>query len=117
MRTNTNTRPVNIPRMAAPLFLTIVLAACGGGGGGSGSSESAAAAPTFSPAAGSYGTAQSVTLTDATTGAAIYYTTDGSTPTASSTKYTAPISVSASETIKAIAAASGDTNSSVGSAA
>ena len=79
--------------------------------------ESQAAAPTFSLAAGTYASSQSVTLNDATAGAAIYYTTDGSTPTTSSTKYTAAIKVTASETIKAIAIASGFANSNVGSAA
>ncbi len=75
------------------------------------------ATPTFSPAAGTYSSAQTVTISDATSGATIHYTTNGSTPTASSTVYSAPISVTATETIKAIAIASGYTNSAVGSAA
>ncbi len=74
------------------------------------------AVPQFSPAAGSYTTTQSVTLSDSTSGAVIYYTTDGSTPTTSSTKYTAPITVSASTVINAIATASGLTNSNLASA-
>jgi hypothetical protein len=45
----------------------------------------AAATPTFSVAAGTYPAAQMVTISDATTGATIYYTTNGSAPTASST--------------------------------
>ena len=77
---------------------------------------SAAATPAFSPAGGSYATAQTVTITDATTGANIYYTTDGSTPSASSTLYTAPVTVTASETISAIAVASGYSNSGIASA-
>jgi hypothetical protein len=76
-----------------------------------------AALPAFSLAAGTYTGAQKVTLTDATKGAVIYYTTSGATPTSASTKYTAAITVSASETIKAIAVATGYTNSGVSSAA
>ena len=75
------------------------------------------ATPTFSPAAGSYGPAQTVTITSATSGATIYYTTNGTTPTTSSTVYSSAITVSASETVKALAAKSGYTNSAVGSAA
>ena len=73
--------------------------------------------PTFSPAAGTYTSAQSVTISDATSGATIYYTTNGTTPTTSSTPYTGPITVSSTETLEAIAVATGDTNSAVASAA
>jgi hypothetical protein len=77
----------------------------------------AVAAPLFSPAAGSYAAAQQVTLTDATPGATIYYTTNGATPTAATTKYTGAIPVSATETIQAIAIVSGYAPSSVASSA
>jgi hypothetical protein len=73
--------------------------------------------PTFSPAAGAYASAQSVTISDATSGATIYYTTNGTTPTASSSRYTGPIAVSSTETLEAIAVDTGDTNSAVASAA
>ena len=76
----------------------------------------AAATPTFSPATGTYLGTQTVTISDATSGATIYYTTDGSTPTTSSTQYSAPISVSATETINAIATASGLAQSALGTA-
>ena len=72
--------------------------------------------PTFSPTAGSYAATQSVKLSDATSGATIYYTTNGTAPTTSSTLYTGPISLSSSGTLKAIAVAAGLTNSAVGSA-
>jgi hypothetical protein len=75
-----------------------------------------AATPAFSPIAGTYSGAQSVKITDTTAGATMYYTTDGSAPTTSSTKYTGAISVTASETINAIAVASGHTNSPVATA-
>ncbi len=75
-----------------------------------------AATPSFSPAAGTYTSTQTVTISDATPGATIYYTTNGTTPTTGSAVYSAPISVSASETVSAIAIASGYSQSSVGSA-
>ena len=63
----------------------------------------AAATPTALVAAGTYSSAQSVTLSTATVGATIYYTTNGDSPTTSSAIYSAPISVTATQTIKAIA--------------
>ncbi len=75
-----------------------------------------ASSPAFSPAAGTYTAAQSVTISDATNGAIVYYTTNGTTPTTSSTRYTGAIAVSTSETLEAIAVASGYTNSAVAAA-
>ncbi len=76
----------------------------------------ATATPAFSPAGGTYSTPQTVSISDATGGASIYYTTNGSTPTTASIKYTAAIKVSSTETIKAIAVASAHLPSSVASA-
>ncbi|MGF1637001.1 MAG: chitobiase/beta-hexosaminidase C-terminal domain-containing protein [Cyclobacteriaceae bacterium] len=75
------------------------------------------ATPTFSPAAGTYSSAQSVTISTATSGATIHYTTNGSTPTTSSAVYTSPIAVSSTQTIRALAVKAGSTNSAIGSAA
>ena len=60
-------------------------------------------APTFSPAAGTYAEAQSVTIACATDGANIFYTTDGTEPTSESTEYTSAIAVNTTTTIKAVA--------------
>ena len=59
--------------------------------------------PTFSVPAGTYTGAQTVAISDAMNGAQIYYTTDGSTPTPRSTFYVGSITVSSTETLKAIA--------------
>ena len=75
-----------------------------------------AATPTFSPAAGTYAAAQSVTISDTTPGAVIYYTTDGTQPTTSSSVYSAPIPVSSTETFSAMATATGFSNSPVATA-
>jgi sugar lactone lactonase YvrE len=80
------------------------------------SSSSVAASPTFSLDSGTYNAAQAVKLADATSGAQIYYTTNGTTPTTSSVVYHSAISVSGPETINAIAVASGFTRSPVASA-
>ena len=72
--------------------------------------------PVFSPAAGSYYGRQSITISDATPGTTIYYTTNATAPTTSSTPYTGPITVAATETIEAIAAESGAPNSALATA-
>jgi glucosylceramidase len=99
----------------------LALAGCGSSGSGAGGKVQTpqVATPTFSPAPGSYTSAQSVTLSDATAGASIYYTTDGSTPTTSSTLFSAssPIAVSSTATIEAIAVASGYIDSAVATGA
>lgn len=72
-------------------------------------------APTFSPASGTYATTQTVTLTGPT-GSTVFYTTDGTIPGINSTVYTSPLSISTTTTLKAIAAQTGYTTSSVASA-
>jgi hypothetical protein len=76
-----------------------------------------AGAPTFSPPGGTYTATQMVTLSSATPGFSIYYTTNGTTPTVNSTPYTGVITVGSSMTIEAIAVASGYLASPVASAA
>ena len=71
------------------------------------------AAATLSPEPGMFTSAQSVTLTDSTPGAAIHYTTDGSMPTMSSALYSTPLEVSATTTINTLAAAPGYSSSGV----
>jgi len=73
--------------------------------------------PSFSPSGGTYSSAQTVSISTAKSGASIRYTTNGSTPTATSgTLYTGSFTVSATSTLKAIAYKSGMSNSSVTSA-
>src|SRR5947209_17190670 len=110
--------------MLSMLALSIAIV-CGCGGGGSTSSggggttnpppaQTAAATPTFSTTV-AQNNAQIVSMADATSGATIYYTLDGSAPTTSSMVYKAPVLVASSLTVKAIATASGFSNSAVGS--
>jgi hypothetical protein len=72
------------------------------------------AAPSFSPVAGTYTSAQNVTITSATSGATIRFTTDGSTPsTTVGTVYSSPVAIGSTTTLKAIAYKSGNANSTV----
>jgi glucosylceramidase len=102
----------------AVAFTMIWIAGCGSGGGGGTTITPTAGAPTFSPAAGTFSAAQSVSLSDSTAGASIHYTTDGTTPSSASTLFSSatPIAVNSTTTIQAIAVASGYLNSAIGSA-
>jgi len=72
-----------------------------------------AATPTFSPDAGTYTSAQKVTISCTTAGATIYYTTNGNDPTTSDTKYLSPVAITAATTLKAKAFATGMSASTV----
>jgi len=125
-KTFTLTKAINIPQVVGAN--TAYVGFTGGTGGLSASQKilywtyatqavsPATSAPVFSPAAGSYSTSQSVTLSSATTGAVIYYTTNGTTPTTSSVVYSTPITVTATETLTAIAIAPSLETSSTASA-
>jgi hypothetical protein len=106
----------------AAILLMTALVFSGNGCGSAGSSQSvspppqSAAMPVISPASGTFYAAQSVTITDATAGASVHYTTDGSTPTASSPVYQAALSLSSLTTVQAMAVAPNYANSAVASA-
>ncbi|HSK77539.1 MAG TPA: DUF1800 family protein [Thermoanaerobaculia bacterium] len=68
------------------------------------SKKAAAAVPVFSPPPGTYTAPVTVTVTTATAGATIYYTTDGSSPTRKTRPlYRGPIELTATTTVKAFA--------------
>lgn len=94
------------------------MSACGGGSGsssgGGGGITPQVATPVITPTAALNG-AQTVAMSDSTSGATIYYTLDGSTPSSKSTQYFAPILVASSVTVKAMAALSGETDSAMAS--
>jgi N-acetylneuraminic acid mutarotase len=77
----------------------------------------AAATPAFSVPAGTYTAEQTVAISDTTSGATIYYSTNGTSPAPVWTVYSAPITVSSTETIEAIAMGSGHSTSAVAAAA
>jgi len=63
--------------------------------------NSTVSTPQFSPPPGTYNVAQTVTITCATAGATIRYTTDGTNPDESSLVYTAPLVINTTTTLKA----------------
>lgn len=65
--------------------------------------ENNVAKPTFTPAAGRYTEAQTVSISCETEDAVIHYTIDGTTPTVNSAVYTTPLTISETTTVKAIA--------------
>ena len=74
------------------------------------------ATPTISPNGGAFTDSTTITLTTATAGATIRYTTDGSDPVAASAAYIAPFVLTFSSTFKARAFKAGMTDSAVASA-
>jgi len=100
---------------AVTLGTSLTLISCETPDSGSGSYpfEGPVEAPTASPAPGSNAANTPITLISGTSGAKIYYTTDGSTPTTGSTLYTGPITINGAVRIKAIAVKDGIDNSGV----
>lgn len=70
--------------------------------------EAGLAKPTINPASGTFYAPIEVNITCGTNGAKIYYTTNGSDPSTSSTQFTAPFTVSSNTTVKAISAKDGE---------
>ena len=92
---------------AVILLSTAMMCGCGGGSAGNsvrGGGGNPPAAPTISATAAQNG-GVIVSLASATSGAVIFYTLDGSTPTPSSQQYQAPFLVASNLTINAIAIA------------
>ena len=124
----TGAQTVNLDSPTGNLYYKIVFDCASGASNGlvtvskveyyysNGASTPACATPTFTPAAGAYTSAQSVTIGCETAGATIYYTTDGTAPTTSSSVYSTAIPVSTTTTIKAMAAKAGNSNSDVATA-
>jgi glucosylceramidase len=105
-------------------ILLLIATGCGGGTSSMPAppppTPPAAATPALWPVPGAYSqtsAGQEVTLTDSTSGATIYYTTDGTAPTTSSTKYAGAITVTATTTIEALAVAQGYSQSAVATGA
>jgi unsaturated rhamnogalacturonyl hydrolase len=75
------------------------------------------ATPAFNPSGGTFSSPQMVTISTATSGASIRYTTDGSTPSETAgTIYSSPVSISSTTTLKALAYKTGMTDSAITSA-
>jgi beta-glucanase (GH16 family) len=96
------------------MFLSaVLLCGCGGASSSSlGTPPTPTAAPTVSTTPAQNG-AVIASMASSTTGATIYYTVDGSAPGTTSQLYQAPFLVASNLTIKAMATASGDVNSTI----
>ena len=113
------------PLAVSALLLALLISSGIGCGGGTTSSAitqpppqtQAVATPSLSPNGGTFSTSYpTVTMSDSTPGAVIHYTTGGSAPTASSTTYLAPVTLTSAGTVQAMATASGYTASPVATA-
>ena len=72
--------------------------------------------PSFSTGTGTYYAPPKVTISEATSGAVVHYTTNGTTPTTASTVYSGPLTISSTTTLKAVAVYPGGSTSAVGAA-
>jgi hypothetical protein len=116
---NTLKSPRALPGMVYVSLLVFAVAGCSTNKGITNAPPSQTVdTPSFSPAGGNYSTDQYVAISSTIQGATIYYTTDGSIPTTSSSVFSKVIPVigdGTTETIKAIAVKSGMTTSPVDS--
>jgi len=104
--TSSHVRTRSIPFVLCLVFL-LVSGRC---------AMAATSTPSFSTGTGTYHASPTQTISEATSGAVVHYTTNGTTPTASSAVYTAPITITVTETIQAIAVSSGGVASGINSA-
>ncbi len=125
-QTGQNPYGIAPPNPAPPAFTRTYLANAATGMHGLDGLQPTAAKPTFTPAAGTYLTAQTVTISSATAGATICYTTNGTTPdagapgacsTGTALASGGTITVAATETVQALATESGYITSAAASAA
>jgi len=109
---------IHLRRCSGLALISVALASCGG------SDNSAVtpvtATPTFSVASGPFTTAQTVSITDTTSGAVIYFTLDGTTPATtvggSTMQYSAALTITDSTNLAAVALAPGHTASQLNGA-
>jgi disulfide oxidoreductase YuzD len=101
-------RSLTLPTNRDIVILSVALSSPGGA-----PPLNPAPSPTFSLSTGSFNSPQTVSLSDTVKTAAIHYTTDGTIPTATSPMYIGPLTIAKTTTIRAIAVASGYTNSGV----
>jgi len=110
--------------IAAIVFTVLSLTGCptpddgdgGGGGEGTETGKETVATPTANPAAGAVASGTSVTLTTATEGAEIWYTTNGTALAKNGEgciKYTSPFAITPPVTVKAIAVKDGMNDSGI----
>jgi hypothetical protein len=72
--------------------------------------------PAISPTGGAFTNSIQISLADATPGVSIYYTLDGTTPTADSTLYAGPFDLTNNAVVQAVALAPGAVGSAIASA-